>query len=79
MYLRLMNRVSKNPVHGGTTNRHWWPERLDLGILRQHSERSSPYQRDFDYRKAFRELDYFALKQDLAKLMTTAQDWWPAD
>ena len=79
MYLCLMTRVSKNPVHGGTTNRHWWPERLDLGILRQHAERSSPYQRDFDYRKAFSELDYFALKRDLAELMTTSQDWWPAD
>jgi catalase-peroxidase len=74
-----MTRISQNPVHGGTTNRHWWPERLDLGILRQHSERSSPYQRDFDYRKAFSELDYFALKRDLAELMTTSQDWWPAD
>jgi catalase-peroxidase len=74
-----MTRISQNPVHGGTTNRHWWPERLDLGILRQHSERSSPYQRDFDYRKAFSELDYFALKRDLAKLMTTSQGWWPAD
>ena len=78
-YLCGMTRSSHNPVHGGTTNRHWWPERLDLSILRQHSERSSPYGRDFDYRKAFSELDYYALKRDLAELMTTSQDWWPAD
>jgi len=78
-YLCRITRVSYNPVHGGTTNRHWWPERLDLGILRQHSERSSPYNRAFDYRKAFLELDYYALKRDLAELMTTSQDWWPAD
>jgi len=64
---------------GGTTNRHWWPGRLDLSVLRQHSERSTPYGRDFDYRKAFMELDYFALKRDLAELMTRSQEWWPAD
>jgi len=66
-------------MHGGTTNRHWWPGRLDLSVLRQHSERSTPYGRDFDYRKAFMELDYFALKRDLAELMTRSQEWWPAD
>ncbi len=66
-------------MHGGTTNRHWWPGRLDLSILRQHSERSTPYARDFDYRKAFLELDYYALKRDLAELMTHSQEWWPAD
>ncbi len=66
-------------MHGGTTNRHWWPGRLDLSVLRQHSERSTPYGRDFDYRKAFMELDYFVLKRDLAELMTRSQEWWPAD
>ncbi len=68
-----------SPLHGGTTNAHWWPNRLDLSILRQHSERSNPLGKGFDYRKAFSELDYFALKRDLAELMTSSQEWWPAD
>ncbi|MGC8823982.1 MAG: catalase/peroxidase HPI [Bacteroidales bacterium] len=63
----------------GTTNEHWWPHRLRLNILRQHSPSSSPLDKDFNYRKAFKQLDYFALKKDLARLMTESQDWWPAD
>jgi len=74
-----MQSNGTSAMHSGTTNRHWWPGRLDLSVLRQHSERSSPYGRDFDYRKAFMELDYFALKRDLAELMTRSQEWWPAD
>lgn len=74
-----MQSNGTSAMHGGTTNRHWWPGRLDLSVLRQHSERSTPYGRDFDYRKAFMELDYFALKRDLAELMTRSQEWWPAD
>ena len=77
--LRTMQSNGTSAMHGGTTNRHWWPGRLDLSVLRQHSERSTPYGRDFDYRKAFMELDYFALKRDLAELMTRSQEWWPAD
>ncbi|MCS7294368.1 MAG: peroxidase family protein, partial [Chloroflexota bacterium] len=61
------------------TNRDWWPNQLNLAILRQHSEKSNPYGRDFDYRKAFSELDYWALKRDLQELMTNSQEWWPAD
>jgi catalase-peroxidase len=64
---------------GGTTNRDWWPNQLKLELLRQHSSKSDPMGEDFDYAKAFASLDYQALKQDLAALMTDSQDWWPAD
>ncbi|MCS7001025.1 MAG: catalase/peroxidase HPI [Bacteroidota bacterium] len=74
----------KCPVTGrtfdmGTRNREWWPEQLDLSILRQNSERVNPLGRGFNYAEEFRKLDYFALKRDLAELMTSSQDWWPAD
>ena len=64
---------------GGTTNLDWWPKRLRLDLLHQHSSRSDPMGRDFDYAKAFASLDLAAVKQDLAALMTDSQDWWPAD
>ncbi len=64
---------------GGTSNRDWWPNQLRLDILHQHSSRSNPMGEDFDYAQEFRSLDYAALKQDLATLMTDSQDWWPAD
>lgn len=60
-------------------NRDWWPNALDLGILRQNSERANPMGADFDYRKEFESLDLKALIDDLHKLMTDSQDWWPAD
>jgi catalase-peroxidase len=63
----------------GTTNRDWWPSQLRLDLLSQHSARSNPLDKDFNYAKAFKKLDYFALKKDLLKLMTDSQDWWPAD
>lgn len=63
----------------GTTNRDWWPNQLNLNILHQHDRKSSPMNDDFDYAEAFKQLDYKALKQDLYKLMTDSQDWWPAD
>ncbi len=62
-----------------TTNNDWWPNRLDLSILRQHSSLSNPMEADFDYEEAFNSLDYYALKKDIEKVMTTSQDWWPAD
>lgn len=65
--------------NNGTTNREWWPNQLDLSVLRQHSNLSSPMDNDFDYTKAFNSLDYAALKKDLRNLMTQSQDWWPAD
>ena len=63
----------------GRTNRDWWPKRLRLELLRQHSEKSDPMGKGFDYAKEFRRLDYKALKKDLRELMTRSQDWWPAD
>jgi len=63
----------------GVGNEHWWPRRLRLHILRQHSPLSSPMEKDFNYREAFQQLDYYALKKDLEQLMTDSQDWWPAD
>ncbi|WP_042460735.1 catalase/peroxidase HPI [Neobacillus dielmonensis] len=75
------------PFHGsatsykssGTTNRDWWPNALNLNILRQHDRKSNPMGEDFDYVEEFKKLDYDALKQDLQDLMTNSQDWWPAD
>jgi catalase-peroxidase len=63
----------------GRTNRDWWPNQLRLDLLHQHSTKSDPMGRDFDYARAFKRLDYKALKKDLNKLMTDSQDWWPAD
>jgi len=61
------------------SNASWWPNRLNLSILRQHSSLSNPLGADFDYAAEFNKLDYAALKQDLKTLMTDSQDWWPAD
>lgn len=78
-----MANESKCPFNhaagGGTTNRDWWPNQLNLKILSQHSPKSDPLGKDFDYAKAFKSLDFQALKQDLRALMTDSQDWWPAD
>ena len=63
----------------GRTNRDWWPNRLRLELLHQHSSKSDPMGEDFDYAKEFKSLDYKALKKDLVKLMTDSQDWWPSD
>ncbi|QWE95754.1 catalase/peroxidase HPI [Cupriavidus sp. EM10] len=64
---------------GGTTNEDWWPKQLRLDLLAQHSDKSNPLDKGFDYAEAFKSLDFAALKQDLAKVMTDSQDWWPAD
>ena len=63
----------------GTSNRDWWPSQLKLKILHQHSPKSDPMDKDFNYAEAFKSLDLEAVKQDLRALMTTSQDWWPAD
>ena len=64
---------------GGTSNDHWWPNQINLGILHQHHPASNPLGDDFDYSAAFAGLDYEGLKADLRALMTDSQDWWPAD
>ena len=83
-----MSNESKCPVTGknggqgaggGTSNRDWWPNQLNLNILHQHSAKSSPMDGDFSYAEAFRSLDLAAVKQDLYALMKDSQEWWPAD
>ena len=83
-----MTSVAQCPyaaTHGARTtdgvqsNRDWWPNRLNLRILHQHSAKSNPMGERFDYAEAFRKLDYAALKKDLHALMTDSQPWWPAD
>ena len=64
---------------GGTTNRDWWPNRLKVELLHQHSTKSDPMGADFDYAAEFKSLDLAAVKKDLAAVMTDSQDWWPAD
>ena len=63
----------------GTSNSDWWPNQLNLNILRQHDQKSNPLGDDFDYRDEFLKIDYKALKDDLYALMTDSQSWWPAD
>lgn len=67
-----------NPA-AANSNQYWWPERLDLSPLRQHARESNPMGDDFDYAKEFQTLDLAAVKADIKTLMTTSQDWWPAD
>lgn len=64
---------------GGTTNREWWPNQLNIDILHQHSPESHPVSNGFNYAEEFASLDYQELKNDLYELMTSSQDWWPAD
>lgn len=86
------NSKAKCPIHFGSnqtsgltttnqgnTNRDWWPNQLDLSILRQNSSLSNPMGEDFNYLKEFESLDYFALKKDIETVMTDSKDWWPAD
>jgi catalase-peroxidase len=78
---------SENPVIPSPTpkptrprsNQDWWPNQLDLSVLHQHSSRSNPLGEEFNYAEAFKTLDLDALKRDLIEVMTTSQDWWPAD
>ena len=78
-----MATEAKCPFHHSssesTTNRDWWPNQLNLNLLHQHSSKSDPMGEHFNYAEEFKNLDYTALKKDLAALMTDSQDWWPAD
>jgi len=69
----------KHTAGSGTTNRDWWPKQLRLDLLSQHSTKSNPLDKDFNYAEAFKSLDLAAVKKDLAALMTDSQEWWPAD
>jgi catalase-peroxidase len=75
----VVHGVRPNPTFRGRSNRDWWPNQLNLDILRRHSPLSDPMGKDFNYAEEFRKLDFQALKQDLHALMTDSQDWWPAD
>lgn len=75
----VMGGVFRHGAGGGTRNFDWWPDQLKLNILRQHSSLSNPMGEDYNYREEFKKLDLKAVKQDIFKLMTTSQDWWPAD
>jgi catalase-peroxidase len=77
---KMTGKCPFNHIAGiGRTNRDWWPNQLRLDLLHQHSSKSDPMGKGFDYARAFKSLDYKALKKDLVKLMTDSQDWWPAD
>ena len=71
---------TKKTVSGsGTTNKDWWPNQLNLKILHQHSNLSTPLDKDYNYAEEFKKLDLDAIKKDLYELMTDSKDWWPAD
>ena len=72
--------MTRDPVAGGgTSNKDWWPNQINLNILHQHSSLSTPMEQGFDYRKEFLSLNLAAVKKDLYALMTDSKDWWPAD
>jgi catalase-peroxidase len=75
----VMHGALTNNSSGGTSNKDWWPNQLNLSILHQHDKKSDPMDDGFDYAEEFQKLDYEALKKDLHDLMTDSQDWWPAD
>lgn len=78
-----MNETGGCPFHhdagSGTKNKDWWPNQLNLGILKQHSRLTNPMDENFNYAEAFKSLDYNQLKADIEEVMTNSQDWWPAD
>jgi catalase-peroxidase len=75
----FMGGVQKQSAGGGTTNRDWWPNQLKLNILRQNASESDPMTKDFNYAEEFKSLDLKSVKEDIFELMTSSQEWWPAD
>jgi len=75
----VTGRTNKPIAGGGTSNKDWWPNQLNLKILHQHSQKSNPMDNDFNYAEEFKKLDLKSVKKDLYALMTDSQDWWPAD
>jgi len=75
----VMHGARKATTAGGRSNRDWWPNQLNLGVLHQHPPMADPMGASFDYAQEFKTLDLEALKQDLTELMTRSEDWWPAD
>ena len=75
----VTGRTSKKVAGGGTSNRDWWPNQLNLNILHQHSPLSNPMGEAFNYAQEFKSLDLDAVKKDIIELMTDSQEWWPAD
>ena len=75
----VTGKTSQTVQKGQTSNKDWWPNQLNLDMLHQNSQKGNPMGPDFDYKKEFNKLDYFALKKDLNDLMTDSQEWWPAD
>ena len=75
----VMHGTREDAARGGTSNRDWWPNKLKLNVLHQHSPLSNPMGEAFNYAEEFMSLDLDAVKKDICNLMTTSQDWWPAD
>lgn len=75
----IADPTGRHTAAGHTSNRDWWPDQLNLQILHQNSAKSNPMGEDFDYAKEFKSLDLNALRGDIKALLTTSQDWWPAD
>jgi len=75
----FLGGAQKQSAGSGTSNKDWWPNQLKLNILRQNSSKSDPMDKGFDYAKEFNSLDLKVIKEDIIDLMTTSQDWWPAD
>ena len=75
----VMNGAHRHTAAGALSNRDWWPNQLNLQILHQNSSLSNPMGKEFNYAEEFKKLDLNALKKDIDAVMTTSQDWWPAD
>ncbi|MCA9609684.1 MAG: catalase-peroxidase, partial [Myxococcales bacterium] len=75
----VMHGAHREKAGGSTANRHWWPQQINLKILHQNPPASDPLGEAFDYATEVAKLDVAALKRDLEQLMTTSEDWWPAD